>query len=122
METLALNTIVLHDDTSAPNDLAGVPLLVDLAKTSPGTEDLGVSDLDQVDFVLGAQGLDEFDVLCLGARLDEHAEVGLAFVQGLGALAETTSKTVVDEGVLQDLLRGRECQFEVSKSSSSSLT
>ena len=105
METLALNAVVFHDNTSASDDFAGVTFLVDLAQTSPGTEDLGVSDLDQVDFVLSAQGLNELDILRLGASLDKHAEVGLALVQGLGALAETTSKTVMDEGVLQDLLQ-----------------
>lgn len=36
---------------------------VDLGETSPGTEDLGVGNLDKVDLVLGAEGLDELDVL-----------------------------------------------------------
>jgi len=105
MQTLALNAVVFHDNTSASDDFAGVTFLVDLAQTSPGTEDLGVSDLDQVDFVLGTQGLDELDVLGLGASLHKHTKMGLPLVQGLGALAETTSKTVMDEGVLQDLLQ-----------------
>jgi hypothetical protein len=45
VEALALRTVVLDDDARASNDLAGVTLLVNLAKTSPGTEDLGVLDL-----------------------------------------------------------------------------
>ena len=104
VETLAVNTVVLDDNARASNDLAGVTLPVDLAETSPGTEDLGVTDLDEVDLVLGTEGLNELDVLSLRASLDEDAKVGLTLIEGLGALTETTSETVVDEGVLQDLL------------------
>ena len=106
METLGLNAVVLNDDARAADDLAGVALTVDLAETRPGAEDLGVADLDEVDLVLGAERLDELDVLGLRAGLDEDAEVGLTLVEGLGALAETAGEAVVDEGVLQDLLWG----------------
>jgi len=82
-----------------------------LAETSPLTEELGVGDLDQVDLVLGAESLDELDVLALSAGLVENAEMSLALVEGLGSLAETAGKTVVDEGVLENVLesvlRGR---------------
>ena len=101
---LRLLTPVLDDDARAADDLAGVALTVDLAKTSPGTEDLGVGDLDEVDLVLGTESLDELDVLGLCAGLNEHAKVGLTLVEGLGALTETASKTVVNKGVLQNLL------------------
>ena len=111
VEALALGTVVLDDDARAADDLAGVALTVDLAETSPGAEDLRVTDLDEVDLVLRAEGLDELDVLGLRARLDEHAQVRLALVQGLRALTETASKTVVDEGVLQNLLRRQNMSF-----------
>lgn len=104
MEPLALDTVVLDDDTRAPDDLAWVALFVDLAQTSPRSEYLSISNLDQVNFVLGTEGLDELDVLGFGARLDEHAKVSLALVQGLGTLAQTTRKTIVHERVLQNLL------------------
>ena len=104
METLRLDTVVLDDDARAADDLAGVALTVDLAETGPGTEDLGVTDLDEVDLVLGAEGFDEAEVLCFGAGLDEDAEMGLAFVEGLGGFTETAGKSVVDESVLQNLL------------------
>ena len=107
METLALDTVVLDDDARASNDLAGVALTVNLAEASPGTEDLGVTDLDQVDLVLGAESLNELDVLGLSAGLDENAKVGLTLVERLGALTKTASKTVVDECVLQNLLQSR---------------
>ena len=105
VKTLGLNTVVLDDNARAADDFAGVTLTIDLAQTSPGTEDLGVTNLNKIDLVLGAEGLNELNVLGLSAGLDEDAEVGLALVEGLGALTETASETVVDEGVLQDLLR-----------------
>jgi len=104
METLALDTVVLDDNARAADDLAGVALTVDLAETSPGAEDLGVANLDEVDLVVRAESLDELDVLGFGASLDEDAKVGLALVQSLGSFPETASKTVVDEGVFQNLL------------------
>ena len=104
MKSLRLDTVVLDDDARAANDLAGVALTVDLAETGPGTKDLGVTDLDEVDLVLGTESLNELDVLGLSAGLDENAEVGLTLVECLGALSETASKAVMDECVLQDLL------------------
>ena len=106
VESLGLDTVLLNDDTAASDHLSGVALTIDFAKTGPGSEDLSISDLDQVDFVLGAESLNELDVLGLRASLDEDAQMGLALVEGLGALTETTGETVVDEGILQDLLRG----------------
>ena len=104
METLRLDTVVLDDDARAADDLAGVALTVNLAEAGPGTEDLGVTDLDEVDLVLGAEGLNELNVFGLSAGLDEDAKVSLTLVESLGTLAETTSETVVNECVLQNLL------------------
>ena len=104
METLRLDAVLLDDDAAAADDFAGVALTVKLAETGPGTEDLSISNLDEVDLVLGAESLNELDVLGLSAGLDENAKVSLALVEGLGALAETASETVVDESVLQNLL------------------
>ena len=116
MQALGLNTVVLDDDARAADDLARVTLAVDLAQASPGAENLCVTDLDQVDFVLRAQGLDELDVLGLSARLDEHTQVRLALVKRLRALAQTASKTVVDEGVLQNLLHNARVAGKTSDS------
>lgn len=99
VEALALDTVLLDHNARAPNDLARVALPVDLAQTRPGAEHLGVSNLDQVDLVLRAQRLDELDILGLRAGLDEHAEMGLALIEGLSALAETTREPVVDQSV-----------------------
>lgn len=115
VETLRLDTILLHNNAAASNNLSGVTLTIDLAETSPGTEDLGVSDLDKVDFVLSAERLNELNVLGLCAGLDEDAQMGLALVQGLCALTETASETVMDEGVLQNLLYDK-IKFRTSSS------
>ena len=96
IETFALNTILLYYDAGASNYLTRVTLPVDLAQSGPSTENLCIPDLDHINFVLGTEGLDELNVLRLRAGLNEDAQVGLALVQSFGALAETTSKTVVD--------------------------
>jgi len=62
--------------------------------------------------VLRAEGLDELDVLCFSAGLNEDAEVGLALVECLGALTETARETVVDESVLENLLETR-CNVKI---------
>lgn len=77
-------------------------------KTGPLAELLAVGDLDEGDLVLGAEGNDELLVGLLLAVLVENAHVGLAAVEGLGSLAETAGKTVVDESQLQDTLEGVE--------------
>ena len=38
----------------------------DLAKTTPLSEEFPVPDLDEVDFVFGAEGFDQLDVSFLG--------------------------------------------------------
>ena len=104
MQALALNTVILDNNARAANDLARVALAVDLAEASPRAENLGVSNLDEVDFVLGTESLNKLKVLSLCAAFDEDAKMGLALVKGLGALTKSTSKTVVNESVLQNLL------------------
>jgi hypothetical protein len=75
-------------------------------ETSPLAELLAIRDLDERDLVLGAQGHDELLVGLLLARLVEDAHVGLAAVEGLGGLAQTTGKAVVDQRELEHALEG----------------
>ena len=75
LEALRLLSVVLDDDARAADDLAGVALAVDLSEAGPGAEDLGVRDLDQVDLVLGAESLDELDVLGCERGGDERVSV-----------------------------------------------
>jgi hypothetical protein len=72
--------VVGDDNARAADDLAGLALTVNLlrgcqrrptakrrvwthGKTGPLAEDLGVRDLDELDVVLGAESLDELEVL-----------------------------------------------------------
>ena len=102
---LRLLTVVLDDDARAVEDFSWSAISVDLAESDPLADHLAISDLDEVDLVLIAESLDELDVLRLGASFVQDAEMGLTLVKGLGALAQTTSKTVVDHGLLQDLFK-----------------
>lgn len=106
MPPLRLCTVLLNNDTRTPNNLTGVALPVDLAKSGPGSKNLRISDLDEGDGVSSAEGFDELDVFGLSAGLDEDAKVGLTTIEGLGAFAETTGEAVVNERSLQDLLFG----------------
>jgi hypothetical protein len=58
--------------------------------------------------VLGAERNNELLVGLLLARLVEDAHVCLAAIQGLGGLAQTAGKSVVDQGELENALEGLE--------------
>lgn len=73
-------------------------------KTNPFTKDLSIGNLDQGDLVLRAKSDNELLVSLLLAGLVEDTHVRLATVEGLGGLAETTGKTVVDQGDLENAL------------------
>lgn len=73
-------------------------------KTNPFTKDLSIRNLDQGDIVLRAKSDNELLVSLLLAGLVEDAHVRLTTVEGLGRLAETAGKTVVDQGDLEDAL------------------
>lgn len=73
-------------------------------KTNPFTKDLSIRNLDQGDLVLRAKSDNELLVSLLLAGLVEDTHVRLATVEGLGGLAETTGKTVVDQGDLENAL------------------
>ena len=73
-------------------------------ETGPLAELLAIGNLDKGDLVLGAQGNDELLVCLLLAGLVENAHVRLTTVEGLGGLAQTTGKSVVDEGELENAL------------------
>lgn len=77
-------------------------------ETSPLAELLAVGDLDERDLVLAAESDNELLVGLLLASLVEDAHVGLAAVEGLAGLTETTGETVVDQGDLENTLEGVE--------------
>lgn len=106
VQGLAVLTVVGDGDARAGNDLAGVSLLVDLAETDHLAELLVLGDLDEVDVVLVAETLDQLDVVGLVAVLGKNAENGLTLVKDLDGLAETAGDSVVENGLLEDLLEG----------------
>lgn len=59
----------------------------------------------QGDVVHLAESSDELDVILLGTVLGQDTEMSLLSVQRLGALSQTTSKSVVDESLLKDSLK-----------------
>lgn len=91
MKTFTLNTILFNDNTTASYDLPRVTLPVDLAKTSPRSQNFGVSDLDEVDLVFSTESFDELDVLCFCAGLDKNTEMCLTFIESFGTFAKTAS-------------------------------
>jgi len=103
---LRLLTPVADNNARAVDDLPGVTFAVEHAETSPFTELLAVGYLNEGDFVLGAQSLDELLVCVFVAVFVENAHVGLTTIEGLGSLAEATSKTIVDESMAEDTLQG----------------
>ena len=104
IQPLTLNSIFLDDNARATDDLAGVTLTVNLAETGPGAKNLRVSNLDEVNFVLGAESLNELQILRFSDGFDENAQVRLALVESLRTFTETARETIMDESVLQDLL------------------
>ena len=91
VEAFTVNTILLDDNTTASHNFPGITFTIDLAKTSPRSQNFSIPNLDQVDFMLGAESFDKLDVFCLCAGLDEYAQMGLAFIQSFGTFAETAS-------------------------------
>lgn len=106
IEVLGLLSKVADDDTVATNDVLGNTILIDLAKTNPLTKLLTAGNLDQLDLVLGTEGLDQTGVLGLVAGLSEDTEVSLTAIQGLDGLTDTTGKTIVLQGATEDLNEG----------------
>lgn len=72
-----------------------------LTEADPFTKHLSIGNLDQGNFVLGAQSDDQLLISFLFAGLVQNAHVGLATIESLSCLSQTTGKTVVDQGDLQ---------------------
>ena len=89
---------------ASPYEPAAQPPKKSHTETSPLAELLAIGDLDKRDLVLRAERNDELLVGLLLARLVQDAHVSLATVEGLGGLAQTAGKSVVDEGELKDTL------------------
>merc|ERR1712046_94590 len=94
VQCLGLLTVVGDADAGAGDDLAGVALSIDLAQTSPLAELGVVIDFEEVDGMLGAEGLDELLVGRLGAVLGQHAST----------LADATGEAIMAQSILEHAL------------------
>jgi len=94
------------DDARATNDLDGGAFTVDFAETGPLAQGLVVTNLQDWDLVLDAQGLDETHVVGLVAVLGQDAADGITTLKSADGLVETASKTITVLGVLEGLLDG----------------
>ena len=104
MASLGIFSVLLDNNARTTDNLARIAIAVNLAEACPFAQDLRVSYLDKGNGMRGAKRFDELDVFCLRASLNEHTKVGLTPIQGLCALPQTTSKTVVLKRLFQDLL------------------
>jgi hypothetical protein len=77
-------------------------------EANPLAEHLSIGNLDERDLVLRAERDDELLIGLLLAALVENTHVGLTAVEGLSGLAETTGKTVMDQGNAEDALESIE--------------
>ena len=89
VEAFTLNTVLLDHDTTASYDLPGVAFTIDLAKTGPRSQNLGVTHFDEINFMFSTKSFDELDVFCFCAGLNKNAQMRLTFIEGFGALAQT---------------------------------
>jgi len=62
--------------------------------------------------MLSAERLDELEIFRFRTGLNKDAQMCLALIQGLGTLTQAASKTIMYEGVLQNLLiKMKRCQI-----------
>jgi hypothetical protein len=104
--SLRLDTPLLDNSARAANVLGDHAIGAEADKADHLTDDLVVSDLNEGDLVLLAEGLNELLVSGLVTRGREDAEVSSALIESLDGLVKTTGKTLVVERVLDDLLKG----------------
>merc|ERR1719331_2310098 len=104
----ALLAVVRDADARRPDDLAGIAVLVNLAKTRPLAELLVVAHLDERHRVLSAERLHELLVRGLGAVLREEAHLRLLGVEGLGDAVKAAYDAIGDHRVLKHLLDRRD--------------
>jgi hypothetical protein len=99
---LALLTPIADNHAAAVDDLAGIPLTIQHAESSPFAEHLSIRHLDERDFVFGAQSNDELLVGFLLTSFVQNAHVGLSAVEGFGGFAQAAGETIVNESETED--------------------
>lgn len=101
-----LGSVISNDSDSALNSLLDGSVLVELAQTAPLGELLALIGLDEAHVALSAQSLDKLGDLVVVTVLGKNAQKARSAIQSLGALVETTTKSIVLVSRLKHLLKG----------------
>ena len=86
---------VTDNSDRAVDDLLRDAVLVDFAQTGPFAELLAIGDFDEGDVVLGAEGLNQTDVVLFVAAFGQDTQVGVFAVEGFDGFTETAGEPVV---------------------------
>jgi hypothetical protein len=112
VHSLGFFSEISDSDTRTTNDLTGVTFTIDLAKTSPFTELLGIRNLDQVDVVFSTESFNQLDVFRFGTRLTENGQMSLTSIIANRKIQE---KNVINIFVMeQKILIFFHCKFGYS--------
>jgi hypothetical protein len=103
-KSTSLFSEVGNDTARSTDSLLDAAVVLELGKTTHGTEFLSGFDHDNVDFTFGAEGLDELLVFLILAILRQAAKTSGTTIEGLGALVESLLQATMDHGLLEDLI------------------
>ncbi len=104
-KSVSLLSEVRDNGARASNSLSDLTISIQLGHAAPSSQVLAVINHDEVNLSLSAESTDQLGVLSIVARLGQAAQTGGTLVEGLGTLVETFEETIVDQGLLQDLLQ-----------------
>lgn len=105
VEGLGFLTIGGDGNNRGGDGLSGLSALLEAGKASPVTEGSALRDVDKGGVGGAGESLNETLVRLLVAILSQDHQTGLTALQSLDSLADTTSKTIVGQGLLQDDLQ-----------------
>jgi len=95
----------ISDDSARSTDsLLDGTIIINLGKTTPGTEVLTGLDHNNMHFTLSTKSADEFLVLLVFAVLRKTAKTGRTAVESLSAFVKSLLKSIMDKSLLEDLL------------------
>jgi len=105
VKALRFLTVVLDNDTGAAHNLPCLALRVNLAKPSPLAKSFGARHGNQMNIVLRAQCLHQFDIIRLVTVLSKHAELSSMLLNGFGSLTKALHKTIMSTGLFMTSCR-----------------
>ena len=94
-KAFSLLAIVGNHGAGAANNLAGLALSINLAKTSPLSQLLGLRNSNQVDALLRTQSFNELLVVRLVAVIGEDAKLSLSTLNRAACFMQTTREAIM---------------------------